>query len=1164
MKRVGLFGIMIVILTCMFGNTAIVSASEDIPPQEKKLHIASVANRPLSVDRLVYAAFKEINQQITVTSTVSLQQAYEMADNHERDGVISSVPNMTEIYPHLRQVPVALEDNNVLAFARSDRNLVMNEWEDLSGLRVGMLTQRVYLLNKIPDNASVITKETTKLLLEGLAQGEYDVVILSLRSHETVSLPEGIMQVGKIETLMEYIYLHESLEYLIPEVTNVLLLLEADGRMEKILSNIPVSEMYSKKTVLYLISSNTDISREDCFGRTLKESFYNDTSVEWYSLALNSKRYSKDQNRLSYFANLLRQDCVSRDIAAIVVSGKDALDFLKDYYFLLFKNIPVLFYGIGDDYEEVIQDYEPYFSGVVESIPAYETVSAALKLFPDTKNLYVINDYTTEGQDYRASVEKQLKQLNDSINIEYNENMSRDSLLERIKTLPPDSLVFVGSYFCDYNGQYYSLNEMKRVLEADCPVPVASVYSTEVVYHSVGGKCLDYEICAGIIADMLVQLLDGADIGSIPIVTDSSGYSRWIFDKNLMNRWGIRESDLPQGAEIINERLPIWESNPEFAVSMAALLVISIVIIIITQFYRQRLKRIAVAAEEASRAKSVFLMNMSHEIRTPMNAIIGFTELALEDQTASKLKDYIRKIKDSSEILLHIINDILDISKIEAGKIILENIPFNMYDIFQFCRTITALKAEEKGIALYCYAEPPADRQLLGDPLRLRQVLLNLLSNAVKFTNNGMVKLMTAVEKTEEDSVTIRFEVKDSGIGMTPAQMEKIFEPFNQADESTTRKYGGTGLGLVITKNIIELMGGSLMVESVPGIGSKFSFVLTFKTVESPANISDHEISDVNFKKPVFNGMVLVCEDNMINQEVICEHLHRVGLDAVTAVNGSECVEIVKRRMESEEKPFDMIFMDIHMPVMDGIRAAVVLGEIGNRAPIIALTANMIPEDNKKYLKQGFSDLLGKPFKKQELWRCLLKYITPVDVKDTDISMEADADERLRIQLQSNFVKDNQTTYEDLKNALKAGDVELSHRIAHTLKSVAALIGRTPLQEAASAVESSLEGGKAKVVTVEQMNILEQELSEVLNELAPLLHADIRTARPERLHEEALEGLTDELIDELEILLLSNNTECMDWVDILRDIPGTDLLIEQIEAYEFKAANETLIMLKKK
>jgi len=402
-------------------------------------------------------------------------------------------------------------------------------------------------------------------------------------------------------------------------------------------------------------------------------------------------------------------------------------------------------------------------------------------------------------------------------------------------------------------------------------------------------------------------------------------------------------------------------------------------------------------AEERSRMKSLFLAGLSHEIRTPMHGIVGFSELALDDNIPLKTRNYILNIKASAESLLVIINDILDVSKIEAGKIELEKIPFDICDIFKLCHLIASPNAQDKNIALFCYAEPLAEKMLVGDPTRLRQILINLLSNAIKFTDSGgMVKLMAAINNYSDNSVSMHFEVKDNGIGITQEQIGKIFDPFTQADESITRKFGGTGLGLSITKSFVELMGGSLKVESNYNEGSKFSFDLTFETVNS-ITTGVRKTSENHTEKPIFEGEILVCEDNELNQMVICDYLSKVGLKSIIAENGIIAIDYVSNRIQNGEKPFDLILMDIHMPEMDGLEAAKKILEAGSRVPIIALTANIMINEKEAYFSSGMVDCLPKPFVVQELWTCLLKYLTPVKmepiVKQTE-NPDDDLDEK--------------------------------------------------------------------------------------------------------------------------------------------------------------------------
>ncbi|MCL2754436.1 MAG: ATP-binding protein [Oscillospiraceae bacterium] len=413
-------------------------------------------------------------------------------------------------------------------------------------------------------------------------------------------------------------------------------------------------------------------------------------------------------------------------------------------------------------------------------------------------------------------------------------------------------------------------------------------------------------------------------------------------------------------------------------------------------------------AELANKAKSSFLANMSHEIRTPMNSIVGFSELALDKDICEDTKGYLINILENSRWLLQIINDILDISKIESGKMELERIPFSMPDIFTNCRTMIVQKAQEKGLVLHFYAEPSFGKVPLGDPVRLRQVLTNLLSNAVKFTSSGIIKLHAAIKVSTADTMTMAFEVKDSGIGMTPEQIERVFDPFMQAESGTTRKYGGTGLGLAITKNILELMGGKLMIESMPGVGSKFSFELTFDVIESQEVDVIEKISpQIVVEKPSFEGEILLCEDNSLNQQVMREHLTRVGITTVVAENGKIGVDMVRERLQNGAKQFDLIFMDMHMPVMDGLEASAKIIELGTGVPIVALTANVMAHDRELYKQIGMVDYVGKPFTSQELWQCLLKYFAPRSWLKEDSVQLAQADDELRRKLIANFVDNN-------------------------------------------------------------------------------------------------------------------------------------------------------------
>ena len=666
---------------------------------------------------------------------------------------------------------------------------------------------------------------------------------------------------------------------------------------------------------------------------------------------------------------------------------------------------------------------------------------------------------------------------------------------------------------------------------------------------------------------------------------------RMIDSKNITNRWVRRTFDY---------RSKVAEAQrPWLIVSFILLLFVIILLSILfvknhnekkhltalvdertneLNNYHRKLESALESAKAANTSKSIFLANMSHEIRTPMNSIMGFSELALDGESSLKTRDYLKKIQTNAEWLLQIINDILDISKVESGKMNLEKIPFDLHELFTSCRTLIMPKALEKGIHLYFYAEPSTGKQPLGDPTRLRQVLINLLSNAIKFTNTGMIKLQSAIINQSERHITINFMVKDSGIGMTDEQLKKIFDPFTQGESGTARKYGGTGLGLSITKNIVEMMGGKLDVESAPGIGSKFSFDLTFDTVDIPEQEKKEQKNVfIEIKKPTFEGEILLCEDNAMNQQVICEHLARVGLKIVVAENGKIGVDMVKDRLEKGEKQFDMIFMDMYMPVMDGLEASKLIISLNTGIPMIAMTANIMDSDREIYKMSGLQDCIGKPFTSQQLWRCLLKYLKPIIIETEpdktqkpeqqpaaqppteDYPLETDL--KFQKSLELLFVRNNQSTYSDLVKSLQEDEIKLAHRLVHTLKSNAGQIGKSGLQHAASEIEDQLKDNKNQVKE-KQLRNLEIELNQVLKELTPLLHqaADAPLVEPASLDPKQ----AHELLEKLESLVKGGNPDCLKYIDELRAIPGSKELIQQLEDFDFKPAMDTIAEIKKK
>jgi PAS domain S-box-containing protein len=383
----------------------------------------------------------------------------------------------------------------------------------------------------------------------------------------------------------------------------------------------------------------------------------------------------------------------------------------------------------------------------------------------------------------------------------------------------------------------------------------------------------------------------------------------------------------------------------------------------------EELRQAKDAAEAANRAKSQFFANISHDLRTPMNAILGMTELALGEAKEPSIRDYLQTAKDSANVLLELLNEVLDLSRMEAGKFQLESTPFNLRAALGQTLKILEMRAHEKGLQLACTVADDVPDALVGDPLRIRQVLMNLVGNSVKFTERGEVNVRIDVLSRSDQDVQLKFLVQDTGIGISPQDQERIFVPFTQAEASTSRIYGGTGLGLTIASNLVELMGGRIWVESRLGHGSKFHFTVRLGIATAPVSMLDQPACESLFMAelpPALRPLrILLAEDNRASQKLVVYILNKRGHHVEVAQNGREAVERVERQ------DLDAVLMDIHMSIMDGFQATSAIRALSDpakaRLPIIAMTASAMKGDQERCLAAGMDAYVSKPMSANDL-----------------------------------------------------------------------------------------------------------------------------------------------------------------------------------------------------
>jgi signal transduction histidine kinase/AmiR/NasT family two-component response regulator len=532
----------------------------------------------------------------------------------------------------------------------------------------------------------------------------------------------------------------------------------------------------------------------------------------------------------------------------------------------------------------------------------------------------------------------------------------------------------------------------------------------------------------------------------------------------------LREHAQPRGAllrELPGDR---WRRIVEQRLGDGSLLVFSTDV---TEHVRRE-KLIQRSAEElgrardeavaASSAKSAFLANMSHEIRTPLTSIIGFAELLQSPQMAEADKSAaLLSIIRNGRHLLEVINNILDLSKIETGQVEVERIEVDLPVLLRDIDTLVAGRAKDKSLQLVVAPTLPLPARFVGDPVRLKQILLNLCSNAIKFTQRGTVTLDV---RYVADPAQLVFTVSDTGIGMTPEQVSRLFQPFMQADVSTTRRFGGTGLGLYLSRQLAHALGATITVDSAPDQGSRFELRLPLQQVPLggdlltlEGDLKVHERADFApsaFMMPELRGEVLLAEDGVDNQRLLTTYLKHAGLAVTVVDNGRDAVETALAR------DFDLVLMDIQMPILDGMAATQILRSAGYAAPIVALTANVMKSDLQRYREIGCNDVLAKPVDRERFYEVIAAQLAsgPAGCKSAD-----DAFEREMAALKAEFTARLPGQVDAIADALARADWKALGSLIHVLKGTAGSYGLGHLTELSRQIEREIAAGRQAEAT---------------------------------------------------------------------------------------------------
>ncbi|HKO88396.1 MAG TPA: ATP-binding protein [Burkholderiales bacterium] len=691
---------------------------------------------------------------------------------------------------------------------------------------------------------------------------------------------------------------------------------------------------------------------------------------------LDTKRRSYDPAFARAMADHLRVKYAGYQPAAIYVSDDNALLFARDYLRDIFPGAPVFFSGVNDYGMRGTLDPR-YFTGVFEKKEVRPNLEWLLRFDPKLRDLVFVGDGSNTDKAIETEARKDLSAF-PQIRARFIGEKRIDRIIAALKEDKAEYVVLTTlGGVTDAEGRLQPLAHTLRMLR-EAGRRMVSMEDGYVMQGVMGGYVTRGPEQGAGAAHLLLQYLNGRLVNDLPAVLKSP--NAHLFDDAVLE---AHDMELPAAiaahATLLNPRVRFVDTHRTFILATLYFLAAALFIVLLSGFFvvSRKNRQLLAAREEAdfaNQAKSHFLANMSHEIRTPLTSIIGFADLLMHDKLdGSQRAEALPSILRNGHHLLELINNILDLAKIENGSVTLEKLPLKTGHLLRELGALADVRAKAKSVKFEIVPELPLPAGFVSDPVRLKQILVNFLSNAIKFTPKGKVELRVAYSAQPP---TLIFAVKDSGIGMTPEQVGRLFQRFVQADISTTRRFGGTGLGLHLCQQLAQLMGGRIEVRSELRKGSCFTLHLPLEQVpetmiEDAGALRLENLVDMlpAFEVPVLSGRVLLAEDGLDNQRLISAYLRQAGVEVTVVANGRHAVEAAL----SED--FDLVLMDIQMPEMDGVTATETLRGVGFSRPIVALTANIMKSEVQHYLEIGCQEVLSKPIERAKFYSALAQLL---------------------------------------------------------------------------------------------------------------------------------------------------------------------------------------------